>query len=405
MSLVNHIANPVDSRSFREIGLKLAVLATPKLMGRLAIALFGFVVLATTLFAAVKPDLNWDMAPYIAVSLEDRVSDPVELHRQAWEGIKERATPAEWYHLTESNPYNADQWRSPHDFFSQLTMYRVKIGYMEAIRVLDHIVDPVTATVIISSFSAFAVGMLMIYWMVRHDFMEGAFLMTPIMMLAGYFDIGLMATPDLFMAVFGIAAVYLIVKDKPWISVPFLFAMYLVRPDGIVFIFALLLAALAFGYARLPMLLAFALALFAYGPITHFANHPGWWPHYYFSNVALQNDMTGFDPAFSVVEYLHGIVRGIKVSLTFNNWPMVMVALIAGWALLALNGRSPGRRGTMMLVAIVLCLGGKFVSFPLPDDRVYFMFIVAFAAVLLEGWKPRFSLTSERLRALEATAR
>ncbi len=405
MSLVNHIANPVDSRPFRSIGLKLASFATPKIMRRLAISFFGFVVLATTIFAVVKPDYNWDMAPYIAVSLEDRVSDPVELHRQAWAGIHERAPALQWYHLTESNPYNADQWQSPHDFFSQLTMYRVKIGYTEAIRVLDHMVDPVTATIIISSLSAFALGLLMLYWMVRNDFVEGAFLLTPIMLLAGYFDIGLMATPDLFMAVFGIAAVYLIVKDRPWISVPFLFAMFLIRPDGILFIFALLLAALAFGTARLPMLLALALGLLAYGPITHAAGHPGWWPHFYFSNVALQNDMTGFRPAFSVVDYLHGIVRGIKVSLTFNNWPMIMMVLIAGWALLALNGRSPGRCGTMMLVAIVLCFCGKFVTFPLPDDRVYFMLVVAFAAVLLEAWKPRFSLTPARLRKLEAAAR
>ena len=405
MSLVNHRANPVDSRPFRDIGLKLASLATPKLMGRLAAAFFGFVVLATTLFAVVKPELNWDMAPYIAISLEDRVSDPVELHRQAWAGIRERASAAQWYHLTESNPYNADQWQNPRDFFSQLTMYRVKIGYMEAIRVLDHIVDPVTATVIISSLSAMALGLLILFWMVRHDFMEGAFLLTPIMLLAGYFDMGLLATPDLFMAVFGIAAVYLIVKDRSWLSVPFLFAMYLVRPDGILFIFALVLAAFAFGTARLPMLLAFALGLLVYGPITHAAGHPGWWPHFYFSNVALQNDMTGFDPAFSVADYLHGIVRGIKVSLTFNNWPMLMMVLIAGWALLALNGRSPDRRGTMMLVAIVLCFAGKFITFPLPDDRVYFMLVVAFAAVLIEGWKPRFSLTPERLREMQAARR
>lgn len=402
MSLVNHIANPVDSRPFRAIGFKLAALAKPGIVSRLGIAFFCFVVLATTISAVIKPDYNWDMAPYIAISLEDRVSDPVELHRQAWAGIKERAPAAQWYHLTESNSYNADQWQNPQHFFSQLPMYRVKVGYMETIRALDHLVDPVTATVIVSSISAFALGLLMLYWMVRHDFMEGAFLLTPIMLLAGYFDVGLMATPDLFMAVFGVAAIYLIVKNRPWISVPFLLAMYLVRPDGIVFIFALLLAALAFGYARLPMLLAFVLSLLAYGPITHAAGHPGWWPHYYFSNVALQNDMTGFDPAFSVIDYLHGIARGIKVSLTFNNWPMIMMVLIAGWALLARSGRSPDRRGTMMLVAIVLCLCGKFVSFPLPDDRVYFMLVVAFAAVLLEGWKPRFSLTPARLRELQA---
>ena len=402
MSMADHIARPVDWPPLRDLGIKVASLVTPTVARRAGIAFFGLVVFLTTFFAAVKPEYNWDMAPYIAVSLEDRISDPVELHRQAWAGIKERASERQWYELSAGNTYNADQWRNPNDFYSQLTMYRVKVGYMEAIRTLDHIVDPVTATVIISAVSALALGLLMLFWMIRHGFEEGAFLLVPVMLLAGYFDMGLLATPDLFMAVFGVGAVYLIVKDRPWTSVPLLFAMFLVRPDGIVFCFALLLSALAFGYARLPMLVAFVLALLAYRPITQAAGHPGWWPHFYFSNLELQNDMTGFAPPFSVIDYLHGVVRGINVALRFNNWPMIMMVLIVGWVLLALNGRSPDRRGTMMLVALVLCFCGKFATFPLPDDRVYFMYVAAFTAILLEAWKPELSMTLDRFRAPRA---
>jgi hypothetical protein len=31
------------------------------------------------------------------------------------------------------------------------------------------------------------------------------------------------------------------------------------------------------------------------------------------------------------------------------------------------------------------------VTFPLPDDRVYFIFVAPFLMILLEAWKPDFS--------------
>ncbi|MCP3054781.1 hypothetical protein [Aurantimonas marianensis] len=391
MSLAENIATPVDWQPVRHLGARLRTMLSPRVVRAASIAVFTLVVLATAVFALVKPEYNWDMAPYIAVSLEDRISDPVELHREAWAGIKERASEGQWYELSEGNPYNADLWQNPAHFVSQLPMYRVKIGYLQTVRWLDRVIDPVFATTLVSSLSALAVGLVLLFWMVRHGFAESGLFLVLILLLAGYFNMGMLATPDLYMAVFGLVGIYLMVKNRPWPSVPFLVAMYLVRPDGIIFLFALLLAALAFGYARLPALVAFAVAVVAYPLIAQAAGHPGWWPHFYFSNVALQNDMAGFSPAFSVIDYLRGVVRGISVALRMNNWPAIMALLLLGWVMLVLNGRAPARRAAMMLTAIVLCFLGKFVTFPLPDDRVYFMFVAAFAIILLEAWKPRLS--------------
>ncbi|KQT86143.1 hypothetical protein [Aurantimonas sp. Leaf443] len=389
MSLADHPTSPFDGPALRRLGRGLREALTPRLMRAVSIGLFCAMVLLSAATAILKPEYNWDMGPYIAVSLEDRIADPVALHEAAWSGIRAAAPAGQWYTLSAGNPYNADLWANPRHFFSQLTMYRVKIGYTQAIRLLDHVVSPVMATILIGALSALGVGAIVLYWSVRGGFAESAALFLPVLVLAGYFNMALLATPDLFMAVFGLAGVYLVVHNRPWASVPFLLAMYLVRPDGIIFLFALLLSAIAFGYARLPMLLAFVAALLLYGPIAHAAGHPGWWPHFYFSNIQLQNDMTGFAPAFSVLDYLRGVARGLSVALRLNNWPMLMLLLAGGWVLLALNGLAPSRRGTMMLVALVLCFLGKFATFPLPDDRVYFLFVAAFAMVLFEAWKPR----------------
>ena len=50
----------------------------------------------------------------------------------------------------------------------------------------------------------------------------------------------------------------------------------------------------------------------------------------------------------------------------------------------------------MVMTAIILNFMGKFVTFPLPDDRVYFIFVVPFLMLVLEIWKPDFSLAGRR---------
>jgi hypothetical protein len=393
MSMAADFHRPIDSAPVRHLGRQVIAGMTARLISALAIGVFALVVLVSSLFGLVKPEHNWDMAPYIAASLEDRIQEPQALHAAAWEATRQGISEGQWYEITRGNPYIVDQFANPEHFVSQLSMYRVKVGYIAALRFLDRLVEPVTATALIASLSTLVVGLLLLAWAVRHGFSQALLFAAPVLLLAGYTDMAALATPDMMMAAFGIPGIYLVAKGRPWLSVPFLLAMFLVRPDGILFLFALLLAALAFGQGRLPMLVAFLAAVLLYGPIAGAAGHPGWWPHYYFSNVALQNDMRGFDPAFSVVDYLKGLARGINVALRHNNWPMIMAVLLLGWLLLAARGRAVDRSATMVLVALVLCFGGKFVTFPLPDDRVYFIFVAPFLMILLEAWRPRFERT------------
>jgi hypothetical protein len=83
-----------------------------------------------------------------------------------------------------------------------------------------------------------------------------------------------------------------------------------------------------------------------------------------------------------------------SISLRYN-WPKLMIVLLFAWGMLARAGKAPGRKSTAMLVAIILCLGGRFATFPLPDDRTYLVFVVAFAMILLEAWKPWLDLSME----------
>lgn len=118
--------------------------------------------------------------------------------------------------------------------------------------------------------------------------------------------------------------------------------------------------------------------------------HTGWRAHFYFSCIEIQNTMVGFNPNFSISAYLHGIARGVMVSLKHNKWPMLIGLLIIGWGLLNASGKKNPKRGTILIWAALLGLSGKFIVFPLPDDRIYMPLVMCFLMVLLETWKPKF---------------
>jgi len=201
-------------------------------------------------------------------------------------------------------------------------------------------------------------------------------------------------TPDMLLAVMSLGAVLLLLRGRDTLAGALLFASVFVRPDNIILIFALLIAAVLFGWRLLPMLVTFVASFAACIMISKLGDHPGWWAHFYFSCVQIQNSMTGFQPDFSLVDFAKGYARGVAVALTQNDWPGVLLVLLAGWAMLARAGRIAAGRGNALIFALAIGTLGKFASFPLPDDRFYFTFIPAMGLLLIAAWKPRLDLSA-----------
>ncbi len=364
-----------------------------KVLDRLAFAFFVVFLVAIALVGLKKPEYNWDMAPYIAAAIHpDGALDKTaieDLHKKTWGMIEQRAPQSQIYKLRAGNPYNLYLYQHPEAFYSMLPMYEVKILYISTIRWLGRITGPVNATILISVLSAMAFGLICLLWMQRGGFIQSAPLVIALLLLSGFFYMPRIATPDLMFAALCLGGIYAMLRRHDLAALPLLYTAFLVRPDNIIFLFALLLAAIAFGQKKLGLLALFAAALASYFWITSGSHHPGWWAHFYFSNVEIQNTMTGFHPDFSVIAYIKGLMRGIMVSMQNNNWLKIMLVLLFGWGLLVRAGKTPDLRASAMLVAIILCFGGKFITFPLPDDRTYFVYVIAFAMILLEAWKPR----------------
>lgn len=360
------------------------------LLDRAAALFMVLSVLAVSTYGLLKPDYNWDMVAYIATALEDRAADPVELHDRTWELVDAGVAEAQDYHLKYGNPYNRHQWENPDDFQSQLSMYRVKVAYIGLLRALEPAVGLVKASILLSIVPSLGLGLFCLWWLWREGAMQGAVIVVPVLLLADYSRMTSAATPDMLLALVSLAAIYSLMRGHDALGCVLLFLSVFIRPDNIILIFALLIAAVLFGWRKTPFIVTFIAALAACVAIARFGDHPGWWAHFYFSCVQIQNSMTRFQPDFSLVAFAKGYARGVVVSLQNNDWPAILVLLTAGWALLNRYGRIGAGRANALIFAMAIGTLGKFASFPLPDDRFYFAFIAAMAMLLVAAWKPRF---------------
>lgn len=366
--------------------------ASKTLLDRLAAAFLALVCLAISAYALVRPNYNWDMVAYVATALEDRYTDPTELHAQTWNRISEGASDSQLYHLQYSNPYNRNQWENPADFQSQLSMYRVKIAYTAVLRALEPFTGLVTASILLSVLPSLALGALCLYWLGREGALQGAFILAPMLLLADYGHMTTAVVPDMLVSLVSLFAIYLLARGRDIAACIVLFASVFIRPDNIILVFALLLTAVAFGWRVLPFLVTFVSALAGSMVVAKLGGHPGWWAHFYFSCVEIQNSMTNFHPDFSLGAFVRGYVRGVLVAIMDNDWPAIFALLLAAWALVNRTGRVGSARANALVFALAIGALGKFASFPLPDDRFYFIFIGGMAVMLVTMWKPRFDI-------------
>ena len=360
------------------------------LLERAAALFMALTIAAVAAYGALKPDYNWDMVAYIATALENRITDPVALHAETWAQIDAGAPENQQFKLKKSNPYNLHQWENPADFQSQLSMYRVKPGYVGLLRSLEPVTGLVNGSLLLSVLPAVGFGLLCFWWLWRENALQGAFLLVPVLMIADYSRMTSAVTPDMLLAAVSLAALYGLLRGRDVLAGVLLFGSVFIRPDNIILIFALLIAAVLFGWRKLPMAVTFVASMIAISVISKLGHHPGWWAHFYFSCVEIQNSMANFHPDFSAVAFIKGYVRGAIVSLQNNDWPALLALLAAAWALLNKYGRMGSGRENALAFALAIGALGKFASFPLPDDRFYFVFIAGLAVLLAAAWSPRF---------------
>ncbi|WP_374832404.1 hypothetical protein [Paenochrobactrum pullorum] len=355
-----------------------------KIAGFLAI----LAAMATTvIYSLTKPDNNWDMIPYIAAALNDRYSDPVALHTETWRQVIDVTSEYELYALKYGDHYRRAQWESPENFASQLPMYHVKTGYVQLLRFIEPYTGLVKGGHLISLAAALLSGVIIIALLTYYNALQAGLLIAPALLIAGYGPMTAAVFPDIVLAALSFAAIAAFLRKRDWLAASLLVAAFMIRPDNIIMTFALLIAAVLFGWRKLPLLIAFVVSVIAGLYISKSAGHIGWWAHLYFTCIEIQPSLTGFKPDFSVVLLIKAYIRGILLALYLESWPSILLVSLVAWAAMAKAGvKTTIPRLNGVAFAMVIGILGKFVYFPMPYDRFFFNMIVILVLVLSLGW-------------------
>ena len=355
---------------------------------------FSFYILLTAATSWFMPDANWDMLPYLAIAEEGAYPDPQALHDYAYSMVKAGVSAGGYKTLTDDGGgFRSHMAENAADFHSLLGMYRIKFLYAELLSSLSHVVSPVEAMRLVQVFSVLLFGAITLAWLRA----EGALALAPvvgaILIMADFGDAARASTPDLLCSALFLGGAFAYVRKREAATAVLLFLAFMARPDNIVFlaIFAVLLA--AFREKAWGALAGFAASFVAYFAISHWAQHPGWWPHLWFSSIEQHYNMDGFEPPFSVAAYLKAFAASVVRAVTVNNWVGVSILALAGWFGLDRAGFRLDRRAGILLAALVLAVLAKFTVFPIHDTRIYFPNLL-----------PPFLLLAAPLMALWAAA-
>ncbi|MGX5802079.1 hypothetical protein ACWGS9_12625 [Bradyrhizobium sp. Arg314] len=334
---------------------------------------FSVYILLTAVTAWFMPDANWDMLPYLAIAEEGTFPDQQALHDYAYSTVREGVSASDYKTLTDDGGgFRSHMAENAADFHSLLGMYRIKFLYAEILSSLSHVVSPVDAMRLVQVFSVLLFGAITLAWLRA----EGALALAPVvgavLIMADFGDAARASTPDLLCSALFLGGLLAYVRKREAATAVLLFLAFMARPDNIVFlaIFAVLLV--AYRERAWGALAGFAVSFIAYFAISHWAQHPGWWPHLWFSSIEQHYNMDGFEPPFSVVAYLKAFAASVVRAISVNSWVGVSVSALAGWYGLERAGFRLDRRAGILLAALVLGVLAKFTVFPIHDTRIYF---------------------------------
>ncbi|RWK06331.1 hypothetical protein [Mesorhizobium sp.] len=385
-------ANPLDRLTGAGLAWSGGVYA--RWAAPIAATAFSLYILLTAFTAWFMPDANWDMLPYLAIAEEGAFPDPQALHDYAYSTVKAGVTAGDYKTLTDDGGgFRSHMTENAADFHSLLGMYRIKFLYAEILSSLSHVVSPVDAMRLVQVFSVLLFGAITLAWLRA----EGALALAPVvgafLIMADFGDAARASTPDLLCSALFLGGLFAYVRGREAATAILLFLAFMARPDNIVFlaIFAVLLV--AFRQKAWGALAGFAASFVAYFAISHWAQHPGWWPHLWFSSIEQHYNMDGFEPPFSAAAYLKAFAASVVRAINVNSWVGVSVLALAGWYGLDRAGFRLDRRAGILLAALVLGVLAKFTVFPIHDTRIYFPNLL-----------PPFLLLAAPLMALWASA-
>jgi hypothetical protein len=342
-------------------------------------------------FAVTRPALDWDVVGYTMAVLKpaaisaDGSIDVVALHERSWSAVKPHFSPAALAYLTTGSSYSEAQHLDPRALISQLPLYEIKYGYVIVLRSITLALEPVWAIVLVSLVGALGILALLVHGACRLDGIA-TLAWLPIVLLFGLGSFASMVSPDTIFAFACVAGIAALLAERVRLAVACFLLAVLLRPDGLILNVVLsgVLAVRRENRAALVLLLgSVAAAAFAY----YAGRHIGWWAQFHFNFVGPQNVLTDFDPAFDPDLYFRILLTQIG-TVSHLSWVHAAVAAVL-MAILLLGRPASGRWASLLLGALLVAAGVRFLLYPSSEIRFYIPHLFGIGLIILYAAQAR----------------
>jgi hypothetical protein len=325
-------------------------------------------------YEALRPHFNWDMIAFLASALNDSTPDFSAVHATVYDTLRLVVPASEFRALTEGDAYRLRQFTDPAALQSMLAMYEVKWLYVTLLALAIPVFGMAGAGFAINVASAVLLAVSLWAWMSRHRLQMFAPVIIAVFIAMGGPEMVRGTGADMLTLALMTSGLMMWDRGRHFGAMLPLTLAVLARPDSAIFIggFCVLLAVMRDAQALKGGLLM-ALATGAYMFATSASHHIGWWPHFWFSTYHIQDTLAGFEPVFSLRVYLTAIAFNLARSITESGW----LAWTAVAGMISMRGLARGAHLSqvhprlLLLTAAVIATLGKFMLFPLPDDRLY----------------------------------
>lgn len=345
-----------------------------------ALILTAITALAVLFFGWQKPTNNWDIVGYVAVAYSADGYRGADLNKATYDSLRREVSASTFDQLTQGD-YRETVFRDPSSLAQQLPFYRIRVLYIELIRMV-HVMGwdyPRSTYVISAVFAALSVVLLAF---VAHDIGAPVAAVPLIVAFAGFIDIARLSTPDAMACFFSLLTIYTLIRQSLWVVV--LAALLpLVRTDLLLLSLLVLGHTFVFGqrkYALVSMVAACAL----YELIVRINGAYGWLTLFNTSLIHKTAYPATLIPSRVVGDYLRPYA---STAYSFTMQPHFVIYGLAIWLLMR-NGTTTLPEDRRLLSAVFVIpmafVAAHLLLFP-ADTYRFFVFATSLVALGLIG--------------------
>ncbi len=210
--------------------------------GLLYVLFTGCAILAVAVYAYQRPYYNWDMFPYMALTLASPEKTFEEVHRLTYQEARQQMRPADFEAIASRQPLLRDD---PAAFQSILPYFTIKPGYVLITRMLYRTgLNALSSTVVPSIIGYCLLGALSFWWFQRSIPVAWAAVATLLFMAAPFMlAISRYSSPDMLAAALVLAGALLIADARTMMGIVLGSLSIFMRPDSVIFMEVLVITA------------------------------------------------------------------------------------------------------------------------------------------------------------------